>query len=198
MRLCSYICIYYLYTHPEKFSVPIIYVGWSSFICTSVRYLSANDSPQEKTTTSSGDQSIKFQNANAYTSHTHQEDMIVHIPWTYVMVCTLPVRNHAHVCVGHHGSVVACTTYKREVASSIPSWADLCSDIVLLGKALCPHMHSLDPGVSGYLAGQWKLVCLNSSVHRKWQPGCMLPRELRWFINEQVLWPGGNCAKSRE
>ena len=30
----------------------------------------------------------------------------------------------------------------------------ICSDVVLLGKALCSHLHSLDPGVSGYLVGQ--------------------------------------------
>ena len=74
----------------------------------------------------------------------------------------------------------------------------ICSDIVLLGKALCSHMHSLDPGESGYLVGQWRLVCLNSSMHQKWPPGCMLPRELRWLMNKQVLWPGGNCMKSGE
>ena len=73
-----------------------------------------------------------------------------------------------------------------------------CSDVVLPGKALCSHVHSLDPGISGYLVGQWRLVCLNSSVRRNWQPGCMLPGELRWFMNEHVLWPGGNCAKSGE
>ena len=26
---------------------------------------------------------------------------------------------------------------------------ELFSDVVFLGKALCPHVHSLDPGVSG-------------------------------------------------
>ena len=32
----------------------------------------------------------------------------------------------------------------------------LCSDVVLLGKALRPHVHSLDPGVglSGYMVRQ--------------------------------------------
>ena len=97
--------------------------------------------------------------------------------------------------VGCHGSVVACATYKREIAGLIPSWGELCPDIVLLGRH-CPHVQSLDPGVSGYLVGQWRCACLNSFVCRKWQPGCMLPRELRWLTNEQVLWPGGNCVKS--
>ena len=83
--------------------------------------------------------------------------------------------------------MVACTTYKRQIAGSIPGWAELCSDVVLLGKALCPHMHSLNPGVSGYLVGQTRLVCLNSSARRKWQLGCMVPGELRWLMNEQVL-----------
>ena len=26
-------------------------------------------------------------------------------------------------------------------------WAELCNDVVLLGKAFCPHVQSLDPGV---------------------------------------------------
>ena len=51
---------------------------------------------------------------------------------------------------GHTGSsrvegatvVVASATYKREIAGSISDWAELCSDIVLLGKALCPCVHS--------------------------------------------------------
>ena len=49
--------------------------------------------------------------------------------------------------------MVACATYKREIAGSIPDCAELCSDVVLQGKALCPHVHSFDPGVSGYLVG---------------------------------------------
>ena len=64
-------------------------------------------------------------------------------------------------CVGHRGSVVACATYKREIVTSIPSYAELFpDDIVLLGKALCPQMHSLDPGVSGYLVGQCLGLCV--------------------------------------
>ena len=50
----------------------------------------------------------------------------------------------------------------------------ICSYVVLLGKALCSHMHSLHPGVNGYLEGQWRHVCLSSSVCWKWQRGCML------------------------
>ena len=73
-----------------------------------------------------------------------------------------------------------------------------CSDVMLLGKALCSHMHSLDLGVSGYLAGQWRVVCLNSSVCRKRQLGCMLPGKLRWLMNKQLLWWGGNCVKLAE
>ena len=49
----------------------------------------------------------------------------------------------------------------------------ICSNVVLLGKALCSHVHSLDPGVIGYLVGQWRLVCLNSSVHRKMAAGAV-------------------------
>ena len=59
---------------------------------------------------------------------------------------------------------------------------------------------SLNPGVSGCLVGRWRLVCFNSTLRRKWQPGCMPPLgvEMAYWINEQVLWPGGNCVKSGE
>ena len=36
----------------------------------------------------------------------------------------------------------------------------LCYDAVPLGKAFYPHVHSLNPGVSGYLAGHWRLLCV--------------------------------------
>ena len=51
---------------------------------------------------------------------------------------------------------------------------------VSLGKALQPYIHSLDPGVNGYLVGQWLLVCLNSfQCCDGSSPGCTtLPREL--------------------
>ena len=85
------------------------------------------------------------------------------------------------------GSVVACTTYKQEITGLIPGWAELCFNIVLLGKVLCPHMHSLNPGVRGCLVGQWRLAFGNSSKCWKWQLGCMLPGELRWLMNDQGL-----------
>ena len=38
---------------------------------------------------------------------------------------------------------------------------------MLLSKALCPHVHSLDPGVSGYvIRGTQASVCLNSFQRR--------------------------------
>ena len=89
------------------------------------------------------------------------------------------------------GSVLVCATYKWEITDSIPGWAELCSNVVLLGKTLGPHVHSRDPGVSGYLVGQWRLMCLNSSARWQWHLGCMLSGELRRLMNEQVLWPGG-------
>ena len=52
----------------------------------------------------------------------------------------------------------------------------ICSDVVLLGKALCSHVHSLDPGVGGHLVGQWRFVCLNSSVRRNMAAGLCAPR----------------------
>ena len=50
------------------------------------------------------------------------------------------------------GSVVACATNEREIAGSITGRAELCSDVLFLGKALCPQEHSLDPGVK---VGTW-------------------------------------------
>ena len=63
-------------------------------------------------------------------------------------------KEDGYLPLGRRGSVVACATYMRKIADSIPCWAKLCSDFVLLGRALCPHVNSLDPGVSGYLVGQ--------------------------------------------
>ena len=57
-----------------------------------------------------------------------------------------------------------------------PRLLRICSDVVLLGKALCSHVHSLDPGVSGYLVGQWRLVCLNSSMRWKMAAGLYAPQ----------------------
>ena len=59
----------------------------------------------------------------------------------------IPQRTGLRHVVGHRGSVVACATYKREITGLIPCWAELCSDVVPLGKALWPNMHSFDPGV---------------------------------------------------
>ena len=97
--------------------------------------------------------------------------------------------------VGRRGSVCDLRARGHRFA---PRLRRMCSDVVLLGKTRCSHVHSLDPGVSWYLVGQWRLVCLNSSVRRKRQPGCVLPGQLRWLMNEQVLWPWGNSVKSGE
>ena len=105
-----------------------------------------------------------------------------------------------HLILGPRGSVVSCVTYKREIAGSISSWAELCSDVALLGKALCPHVHSRPRGK--WVPGRRVKACMleYSSVRRKWQPDCrpMLPRELSWLMNETVLWPEGNGVKSGE
>ena len=45
----------------------------------------------------------------------------------------------------------------------LQSWLGfLCCGVVLLGKALYPQVHSLDPGVSRYLVGPRRLACSNS------------------------------------
>ena len=78
------------------------------------------------------------------------------------------------------GSVVVCMTCKWEIMGLITSWAELCWDVVRLGKALCSHVHSIDPGVSGHLVGQWGL-CQNGS-----RAGCSRGS---W----DGLWMNGSC-----
>ena len=102
-------------------------------------------------------------------------------------------RNYSHSC---WLEVIGLLAHVRIKLS--PGWAELHSEVVLLGKALCPHGGLSQP------RSKWvpdrtvrRPVRLNSSVRGKWQPGSMLPRELRsWLMNEQVLCPGGNCMKS--
>ena len=70
-----------------------------------------------------------------------------------------------------------------------PGWPELCSEAVLLDKALCPCTRGLSSPRNEWVPGigQWRLVCLNSSVRRKWQPGCMLPG------NWDGLWMNRSC-----
>ena len=42
--------------------------------------------------------------------------------------------------------------------SRLSCW--LCCGVVILGKALYPHVHSLDAGVIRYLAGHGRCVCV--------------------------------------
>ena len=51
---------------------------------------------------------------------------------------------------------------------------------------LCHQRSFLDPGVNGHLVGQWLSVCLNSFQRRRDNSGCLLPRELSCYWNEQV------------
>ena len=79
------------------------------------------------------------------------------------------------VCVKRLFAVVACATFKRSIGGSSP-WLGcvvlfcvvlccvvLCCAVygaVHLGKALHPHVYSLEPGVTGYLAGPSRLLCV--------------------------------------
>ena len=62
-----------------------------------------------------------------------------------------PTVNGSSWLSGSVGDVQA----RDRVFDPRPRW--VCSDVVLVGKALCSHVHPLDPGVSGYLIGQWNL-----------------------------------------
>ena len=89
----------------EVFSAcPLIYVGLSSFIRTSVYNLFPDDpnknkketigSKQSKTTAPCIDRSAKFWYEDAYTSHTHQEDVTVHTTLGHILARAAPVQNH--------------------------------------------------------------------------------------------------------
>ena len=97
-----------------------------------------------------------------------------------------------------HGVVVVCDLSASDCRFE---WlAVLCCGVVLLAKALYPHVHSREPRVGGYLVGQGRLVwcvCLVSSAMEA--TGLYrLPMELSWFMDEQVLRPEGDCVKSGE
>ena len=64
--------------------------------------------------------------------------------------CALCVHGHLYCGASWLSGSVRDVDYKREVAGSIPGCAEYVSDVVLLGKGRCSHIHSLDPGVSGY------------------------------------------------
>ena len=80
-----------------------------------------------------------------------------HPPGQHLKFAVKPSLRQDTASMGCRGSVVACATYKREMTGLIPG----CSNVMLLGKALRLHVHSLNPGVSGYLAGQLRLVCVH-------------------------------------
>ena len=70
--------------------------------------------------------------------------------------------------VSRHGAVVVRSRDLQASGRRLKSLAVLCCavlccavhGIVLLGEAHHPHMHSLNPGVSGYLVGLRRLVCV--------------------------------------
>ena len=82
---------------------------------------------------------------------------------SFPAVTTLSVHIHLkytlHIHAGRHGAVtMACDFELKDLGygSRLP----LCG-AVSLGKTLHLYAHSLDPGVNGYLFGQWLFVCLN-------------------------------------
>ena len=103
----------------------------------------------------------------------------------------IPVYSLEFTTWGLRGSVVACVTCKQEIAvrsSAALNVARRCAPRqgTLLTRALSRPRCKWVPGRTVKAS-----VCWNSSVCQRWQPGCMLPRELRWLINEQILWPRG-------
>ena len=95
--------------------------------------------------------------------------------------------------LGHHGSVVVCTTCSQVSQVWATGWLNLlwhCGP----GEGLYLHVHSQRrrkwvPGRIGKAS-----ACLNSFQCHAGCRGCVLPGELRWLVNEQVLWPGCLCV----
>ena len=54
-----------------------------------------------------------------------------------------------------------------------------------LGKALHLYVHSFDPGMNGYLVGQWLVVCLNS-FSAAMAAGLYVPKQLHWYYSRLI------------
>ena len=89
-------------------------------------------------------------------------------------------------CVGHCGSVCDLQVRGRGFDPRL-GWIMLWCCAPRRGTLPTHALSWPRSTVSGYLVGQWRLVCLNSSGHWKWQPGCMLPRS--WGS----LWMNRSC-----
>ena len=57
-----------------------------------------------------------------------------------------PITSLPNYLVEHRGSSGSECDLQATDRGFDPDWAELYSGIVLLGKALCPHVHFLDPG----------------------------------------------------
>ena len=109
-------------------------------------------------------------------------------PWQWPLSVSLhPSIYVLHMHAGHHGAVTMACDFRRrglQYRSCLP-WCGTVS----LGKTLHLYVNSVDPGVNGYLIGQWLLMCLNSYQNlKKWQQGCMLP--MVQGIELQLEWTG--------
>ena len=103
-----------------------------------------------------------------------------------VITLSVPVSECIlHIHAGRH-CTVAMAHYFGSRGLGCSSRLLRCGN-VSLGKALHLYVHSFDPGVNGYLAGQWLLVWWNNFRCRDGSRGCRLPGELSWYWNEQVL-----------
>ena len=105
----------------------------------------------------------------------------------------MPVTPYAiyagHAAVGGRGSVVTCATCQRQITGAIAGCAQFAVDAVFLRSSAKPVPHtcaSRSRSKSGYPVGPRRLVCVISHVRQNlWLPGCTLPKDLRWLMNEQ-------------
>ena len=93
-------------------------------------------------------------------SGTYKQNHWGQAPWQWPPSVSLYLKYILHIHAGCCGTVtMACNFGAR--GPGYRSWLPRCG-AVFLGKTFHLHMHSLNPGVNGCLAGQWLLVSLNS------------------------------------
>ena len=105
-------------------------------------------------------------------------------PWQWPPSVSLHLKYILHIHAGHHGIVTVDCNFGLRGLEYGPRLSRY--GIVSLGKTLHLYVHSLNPGVNGYLAGQWLLVCLNS-YHTVMAAGLYAPQEAELLLRKTGL-----------
>ena len=107
-------------------------------------------------------------------------------------------RSFANVTACRAVSNPAWCRIFREISCFSPLNIGTLFRCCVLGQDTLPSHASLDSGVNEYLVGQrWQCVRLVPSAEMAASAVCS-KRELKWYMNEQVQWPGVICVKRTE